>query len=377
MRVLISFVLVVLTALSCSQEEIVEKTELRLVHVFFRHGSRTPEEKDLYPNDPYNETTFYPVKYGHLTNIGKRRAYRLGQLLRQRYDKFLGRIYFPDIVKIVSTDFERTKMSALLVSAGLFKPPPSQIWDEDFPWMPIPYNYERNDIDYHLRRPDKYCPTYFKELEHVLNSEEAQSIIKEYKSTFDYITQHTGKKVKDLGDMLSVYQTLYAEDNMNLTLPEWTRSIYPEKLSYLAGQRCNFENYNDVLKRLNGGRMLSRVIQNMLLKSTDALHPKETKMFLYSGHENNVLNILAALNLFDPPHVPKYSAAAIVELHYGKQNKSFAVKVYYVRDVYAEPELQILNDCDALCPLTKFVEITRPRVPVNYTAECHSTVYLD
>lgn len=38
---------------------------------FFRHGSRTPEVQDLYPNDPYDLDTFQPMGLGQLTNVSK------------------------------------------------------------------------------------------------------------------------------------------------------------------------------------------------------------------------------------------------------------------------------------------------------------------
>lgn len=47
-----------------------------------------------------------------------------------------------------STDYDRTKMSALLALAGLFKPAPSQIWDEEVTWLPIPYSYLKDSFDY-------------------------------------------------------------------------------------------------------------------------------------------------------------------------------------------------------------------------------------
>lgn len=40
---------------------------LRLIHVIFRHGHRTPNY--FYPNDPYNEKTFFPFGVGGLTNV--------------------------------------------------------------------------------------------------------------------------------------------------------------------------------------------------------------------------------------------------------------------------------------------------------------------
>jgi hypothetical protein len=74
------------------------------------------------------------------------------------------------------------------------------------------------------------------------------------------------------------------------------------------------------------GRMLGKVIDQMVNKANSTLVPLERKIFLYSGHENNVINILAALNLFQP-HVPKYTASAIVELHWIAELQSHGVKV--------------------------------------------------
>ncbi|XP_044259333.1 venom acid phosphatase Acph-1-like isoform X1 [Tribolium madens] len=341
--------------------------QLQLVHVIFRHGSRTPELKDIYPTDPFNSETFTPMGYGALTNRGKNMSFKLGQLLRQKYDYFLGDIYTSDVVKAYSTDFDRTKMTALLALAGLFPPSKSQKFNDNLAWMPIPYHYDKDKYDYTLRRPNAYCPAYMKELEEVLSSEEVQREIKANRDFFKYIAEKTKKPMNTLGDVFGVYQTLNAEESMNLTLPEWAQSVYPEQLHAMAAKQCNYENYNTVLKRLNGGRMLGQIIKQMSAKSRNLLREK---IFLYSGHENNVINILAALNLFKP-HVPKYSAAVIVELY---QN---GVKVLYLRDVTSEPEVQKLEGCDVLCPLDDFIRITRPHVPGNYTAECHSHVNLD
>ncbi|GAB0088472.1 hypothetical protein DMENIID0001_029020 [Sergentomyia squamirostris] len=44
-----------------------DSKELKLVHLLFRHGHRTPA--DTYPNDPYFNETFTPYGWGHLTNV--------------------------------------------------------------------------------------------------------------------------------------------------------------------------------------------------------------------------------------------------------------------------------------------------------------------
>lgn len=79
---------------------------------------------------------------------GKRRAYKLGQLLRTRYDTLLGDIYTPGLAYTQSTDFDRTKMSALLVLAGLFQPSSAQKWNNDLAWIPIPYHVEKAENDF-------------------------------------------------------------------------------------------------------------------------------------------------------------------------------------------------------------------------------------
>lgn len=150
--------------------------------------------------------------------------------------------------------------------------------------------------------------------------------------------------METLLDVFRIYQTLLAEDYMNFTLPEWTKRVWPEPISKLAGIQCAMENWNSLLKRLNGGksvliihrfeiryiyfkgRSLKKVIEHMNDKIKGNLRPEGRKIYLYSGHENNVLNILAALNLFKP-HVPKYSAATIIELHYETQIGKYLVKV--------------------------------------------------
>ncbi|GJQ72573.1 hypothetical protein Trydic_g1241 [Trypoxylus dichotomus] len=368
-----AFLFVFTTLFACSQQS---EESLQLVHVFFRHGSRTPELHHTYPTDIYKEEDFLPMGWGQLTNVGKQRAYKLGKLLRNRYDSFLGDIYTPELVEATSTDFDRTKMTALLVLAGLFPPAPSQMWDDALSWIPIPYRFEKDEYDYFIRRPTGYCPTYVAELDKIYESAVYRRVLDEYKEVLKYIEENTGKPIRTLDDVFGIFQTLYAETQMNFTLPGWTKSVFPDPISFLAGLQCNFENYNDILKRLNGGRMLKKVIEHMEKKANNSLTPTGRKIYLYSGHENNVINILAALNVFTP-HVPNYSAAAVIELHKLNETGGYGVKVLYAKDVSAEPEVQQIPGCESLCNLNKFLQITKLHVPVNYTAECCSNTFLN
>lgn len=75
-------------------------------------------------------------------------SYNLGKLLRVRYHTFLGDLYTSEIVDPTSTAYERTRMTILLVLAGLFPPAPSQKWHDSLNWSPIPYNYDKPSKDF-------------------------------------------------------------------------------------------------------------------------------------------------------------------------------------------------------------------------------------
>lgn len=75
-------------------------------------------------------------------------AFTLGQVLRKRYNNFLGDIWTPEVAYAQSTDVDRTKMSGMLVLAGLFPPSISQMWNEKIPWLPVPLNYDKEELDY-------------------------------------------------------------------------------------------------------------------------------------------------------------------------------------------------------------------------------------
>ena len=70
------------------------------------------------------------------------------------------------------------------------------------------------------------------------------------------LTKWTGKKINNAQDIFLIYTTLETEDFMNLTLPSWTRGIYPDgDLSKGSVFQLNIMSYNDEIKKLNGGKI--------------------------------------------------------------------------------------------------------------------------
>ncbi|KAJ8957112.1 hypothetical protein NQ318_007327 [Aromia moschata] len=97
-----------------------EADELVSVVVLYRHGDRSPISS--YPTDPYIDSSYWPEGYGQLLNKGKERQYQLGEWFRKRYSTFLPNEYSPKDIRVVSTDVDRTLMSAAANLAGLYPP---------------------------------------------------------------------------------------------------------------------------------------------------------------------------------------------------------------------------------------------------------------
>lgn len=75
-----------------------------------------------------------------MTNEGKRQQFALGKFFRRRYLRpLLGNgEYSSEKVYVLSSDHDRTMMSAAANLAGLFSPNSNQQWDNELLLQPIP-----------------------------------------------------------------------------------------------------------------------------------------------------------------------------------------------------------------------------------------------
>ena len=84
------------------------------------------------------------------------REYKIGLMLRERYDHFLGESIFNDFYAR-STDNDRTKMSLQLVWAGLSPANNRSRWNPKVDWTPIPLHYKVQELDF---LENNKCPRY-------------------------------------------------------------------------------------------------------------------------------------------------------------------------------------------------------------------------
>ncbi|KAI4477258.1 hypothetical protein M0804_012848 [Polistes exclamans] len=361
---IVLFISVMVTFICASKHD---DFELKLLNVLFRHGDRTPDDNrfEKYPNDPYLNYSFYPMGRGQLTKIGMQREFRLGEFLRKRYDNYFSTIYIPKTIEATSSDYDRTKISLQLVLAGLFPAKGIQIWNPKLRWQPIPTKYNSRVND-NLFLADE-CPRYLDEYNKVLESSEFKQESEQYKDLQIELTKYTGKDISTPWDIYYMYHTLMAEYSMGLPLPAWTKPLFPNGRLYNGTLYAyKIANYNKSLRKLYGGAMLKEFINNIVGYVNGTLE-KETKLFLYSGHETNIASLLYSLNIFKP-HVPAYSSSIFMELLYNEG--IYYVRVLHYLGIPLQLEVLQLPGCEDICPLDKFFQLTIDEVPSDEDMVC-------
>lgn len=346
-----------------------DEPTLKLVHVIFRHGDRTPDQISLYPSNPfYNESNYRPYGYGQLINKGKRREYHIGTALRKRYNRFLGNVWDIDLLDVRSTDYNRTKMSAQLMLAGLFPPTSINIWDSSLAdWQPIPYNYEKVNQDKELT-PFIGCTRFLSLYNELLATPEISSYLNlNYNKTLNILADKTGIKMSYL-EAFYLYFGFLIQEQLNLPLEEWTKEVYPEPLKALSVDFYYLQTNTTELRKIISGYLLKKIITDTQKKIDATLNPSNKKLFVYSAHETNVATILLALEAFKIADIPPYGSYVLFEVH--QVDGIYGLKLFYENYSTSEPKLLKIPGCSYFCPFNEFINLVEEILP-NSDAECY------
>ncbi|XP_068082355.1 lysosomal acid phosphatase isoform X2 [Anabrus simplex] len=256
-------------------------------------------------------------------------------------------------------------MSAECNLAGLYPLASSQEWHSDLHWQPIPV-HTKPEIEDEVLAGKKPCRRYELELEKVMHSKSMQHINKINAELFRYLSEKSGADVKDVVTLEYLYDVLHCEDMHNLTLPDWTKGVYPDKMEPLAAFSFKIQAMNKQLQRLKSGPLLGEIISNMKKAAGGLLLPP-FKLFMYSAHDTTVANLLMTLGVFDG-HCPPYTALILIELR--NKLEDYYVTVSYRNSSSHDPYLLRIPGCDVVCPLKKFIALTEPVIPKNWKEEC-------
>lgn len=85
-----------------------------------------------------------------------------------------------------------------------------------------------------------------------------------------------------------------------LSLPEWAQKVFVDggNFEYLAEYWLKFSSGTVQLKRLKSGFLLKEILDRFKSKTLSTLTP-DLLLYLYSGHDTTVANMLNSLGLFE------------------------------------------------------------------------------
>ncbi|KAK9754324.1 Histidine phosphatase superfamily (branch 2) [Popillia japonica] len=337
-----------------------EDSSLVMAHVLFRHGQRTPDVSTIYPKDPYRNETYYPYGLGALTNEGKFTQYRIGEALRERYNDFLG-VYTLNKVHTLTSPFKRTKISALLVLAALFPPVGIERWNHRLNWQPVDYDYNPRSEDLIFLHGIN-CQRYIDLSNDQLSMAIDEGSFGNYQDIAEYLSYYSGWNASDPEKAFNIYSALLTEEEWGFELPEWTGAVYPEPLHTIAVQYLAETVKTDMLKKLSGGFILRRIVEETTAKLEDLPTMTDRRINLYSGHDFTIIALLSALGVYKPHH-PPYGAYIILEVH--KIGNRHGIKVFYQDYSTKTPHQLHLPNCPDICPFEKFVNLYSKYFPTE------------
>jgi lysosomal acid phosphatase len=90
----------------------------------------------------------------------------------------------------------------------------------------------------------------------VKTSPEMRRYNEEHSDLYRYTSEHSGKNIHDAETIEYLYSTLFIEELNNLTLPNWTKAVYPKKMGSVAAYSFTIPAKTKLLQRLKIGKLV-------------------------------------------------------------------------------------------------------------------------
>lgn len=181
-----------------------------------------------------------------------------------------------------------------------------------------------------------------------------------------------------------------------IRLPEWAAKAINGPMEYIA--QFDYKTYADTpeLARLKSGFLLKEMLEHFSQKINSTLKPNRS-LWLYSGHDLTILNMLNTLGLYEvcfnikthyrlfylsmqicltiyirfnfQLHISPYAASLHFEL-YKNINGEYYVQVLYRKSKEEYPAPMNIPKCGEKCPLNQFYAIYSKIIPGEFESEC-------
>lgn len=213
------------------------------------------------------------------------------------------------------------------------------------------------------------CPRYYEAVDEVFATAELQKVLSDNEQLLAELSNHTGMPIKTPDDVQSLYSTLRAESEYGLNLPDWTATYHPQRLESLTELSYIYNVYTDELKRLKAGPFWRKMIGEWQSKVTATIRPTDAKIYLYTGHDSTIVNVLAAVGVWQQ-QLPVYGIMGIFELLQDRSSGEWGVQMYLRTSAKSGAIPLTIPGCEHFCPLNKVVDLVEHITKTLDESEC-------
>jgi len=269
----------------------------------------------------------------------------------------------------------RTIKSALADDAGLFPPTPLQDWTpaNERPglgdlWQPIPvFNLpEATDAIFGQALCPRFTDMRFR------FTEDPNGYQAKYAKLISYISNNIKPMAFDFpGTFYFVNDVLYSQSQNGFKLPAWVTPDVQRDIEFMGNvayhQAAGGSDPKDLLRpQLRGGNLLRVIMEDLMKAANGSSDNPNVKLFIYSGHDENVAAMLVALQQYDYKNnegilsgIPNYASSLLFELF-----NNNTIRVSYRNNKPegpVNPPFVLKHPkCSTFCPAEKLVELTKP-----------------
>lgn len=361
-----------------------ERTEpsLRQVILIHRHGDRTPI---VFPSkDAIKDEEFWAFHgLGQLTNRGKARLFALGQIIRDRYNEFMGRSVNKNQRISRSSGSLRCIESGQSFLAGfLGLDQKGSVDAKDLNWAPntdealaqlwqpaaiqsVPVQFDG------MLAEGAKCKVLSQEYLNIDASELGQRIVTGYTHEAQVLGSTIGFELDRffkwlwVDSLLEIERSYFPDKMLPEVLQVYERTEEASNLAAIAYQSTTKAKrlrsgllINDMLSHMKNARASGKPLPN--ISGTD----QEKKFVHYIAHDLTLVVLLGMLDSFEQnPIRPDYAANLILELH--QESDEWFVKIYYMHKVPSTPVEIHVERCEEghpkkRCTLDKLTEVMKP-----------------
>lgn len=136
------------------------------------------------------------------------------------------------------------------------------------------------------------------------------------------------------------------------------------QVDFLAGL-LRFGAITQEMQRFVGGPIINNWIQTI----KNFIAGTETrKFFLLSAHGHNLVNVLSAFGLYDPPYATNDASAILVELH--RIYSKYFIKIFYREGLTRTVNELHLPNCNEPYTVDSLQSCLQNVLPTDLIAEC-------